>query len=106
MTNMMDQIAEADRLAEKCKCRLGVLAEHFEQLSNEEHELAFDDHVLWAMGIKKILTDTMKDLSGVNTLTFGLHDDLKLYSLDMEKVENENKYRKSIGIDTALEVPT
>jgi len=102
---MIDQIADANNLANKCRCRLGVLREHFDHLSDEENEIAFDDHVLWAMGIKEILTDTIKDLSEADALTFRLSDDLKLYSLDMEKVEKENKYRKSIGIDTALEVP-
>lgn len=98
---IMDQIKDAERLVEKCRCRLGVLTEHFEQLSHED-EIAFD-HVLWAMGVKEIITDVMEDLTESADALFDL-EDLKLYSLDMGKVEKENKYLKSIGIDTISEV--
>lgn len=43
-------------------------------------------------------------LSEADDLIFRMGDHLKLYSLDMEKVKKENKYRKSIGIDEPLEV--
>jgi hypothetical protein len=100
---MMERINNADDLTSKCRYRIGVLVEHFEHLSGKEGGFGFDDHVLWALGIKEICSDVARGLSEADELIFRMGDHLKLYSLDMEKVKKENKYRKSIGIDEPLE---
>lgn len=99
---IIDRINSADDFTSKCRYRVGVLIEHFEQLSNNASGFEFKDHILWAMGIKEICADMLKDLDEANDLTCMLEKNINLYSLDMEKIKKEEKYLKSIGIDKKL----
>lgn len=100
---MTEQIRNASDLTDKCRWRIGVLMEYFELLSHEDSGLELEDSVAWARGIKAMCADVVKELLEAGDLIVRMDDHLKLYSLDMEKVKKENKYRKSIGIDTPLE---
>jgi hypothetical protein len=100
---IIERIKGANDLTSKCRNRISVLKEHFDQLSNNQDEnFAIDDHVLWADGIREICADILKDLTEAEDLTFKIEDKIKLYSLDMKKVKEKEKYLKSIGIDKNL----
>jgi hypothetical protein len=102
---MTERINNADNLASKCRLKIGVLMEYFDLLSYEETGREIADPVAWARGIKEMCADMVDELSEAGALISRMDDDLKVYSIDIDKVKKENQYRKSIGIHDPLEVP-
>lgn len=90
--------SEAQDIIDRCGSKMSVFNEMFKSM-NEHDEYEFSDPIGFCMGMETICTEIIDKLDDAGSYVRQIKEDIKLCSLDPEKVQQQEEYLCSIGID-------
>ena len=99
---IIEDSSEARAIIARCRWKLNVFNEIFKSI-NERDNYEFSDLMSFCLGMENICAEIIDKLLDAEGCVEEIEDDIKLCSLDPEKVQQEKENLCSIGFDAVKE---